>query len=164
MIPPCDHTGVFHFHSSTTFGSACLMSARMRARALPRQSPSSAILASIFSATVSPCVGLLIMSPPRLDAELLRVLGMQALPAGELHDLRPGDAADRPPGERAIQHIEAYVPARGAHRDVAAIDAVPELEAGAAVMRLQLPAHVAFAPREFKHARRVGALHARLRD
>src|SRR5277367_2074677 len=45
MIPSCDHTGVpRHFHSSTTFGSACLMSLRILARVCPRQSPSSAIL------------------------------------------------------------------------------------------------------------------------
>src|SRR5262252_3275499 len=47
MIPSCDHTGTFHFHSSTTPGSACLMIARTRASVSPRQSPSSLILASI---------------------------------------------------------------------------------------------------------------------
>src|SRR5262245_29858428 len=50
MIPSCDHTGVpIHFHSSTTSGSACLMSLRIRLRVSPRQSPSSAILRSISS-------------------------------------------------------------------------------------------------------------------
>src|SRR3954454_1646129 len=39
-----------HFHSSTTSGSACLTSSRMRASNSPRQSPSSSIRASIFSA------------------------------------------------------------------------------------------------------------------
>src|SRR5581483_11295478 len=49
MMPSCDHTGVpgvvgfTHFHSSTTSGSASLISARMRPRVLPRQSPSSAM-------------------------------------------------------------------------------------------------------------------------
>src|SRR6185437_283022 len=48
MIPACDHTGTpRHFHSSTTSGSACLMSIRTRASVSPRQSPSSLILASI---------------------------------------------------------------------------------------------------------------------
>src|SRR5262249_11639847 len=48
MMPSCDHTGTpRHFHSSTTFGSACLMSVRTRASVLPRQSLSSSILASM---------------------------------------------------------------------------------------------------------------------
>src|SRR5215469_7880155 len=48
IIPACDHTGTpLHFHSSTTSGSACLMSVRMRASVSPRQSFSSLILASI---------------------------------------------------------------------------------------------------------------------
>src|SRR6266516_4828677 len=50
MIPACDHTGVpLHFHSSTTSGSACLMTVRSRESVSPRQSPSSLILASINS-------------------------------------------------------------------------------------------------------------------
>src|SRR5262245_1993632 len=48
IIPACDHTGTpLHFHSSTTSGSACLMSIRIRASVSPRQSPRSLILASI---------------------------------------------------------------------------------------------------------------------
>src|SRR4051812_27820690 len=48
MIPSCDHTGTpRHFHSSTTSGSACLISARIRDSILPLQSPSSLILSSI---------------------------------------------------------------------------------------------------------------------
>src|SRR4029450_4172093 len=54
QIPPsCDQTGTpgfvafRHFHSSTTWGSACLIRARILARVSPRQSPSSSILASI---------------------------------------------------------------------------------------------------------------------
>src|SRR5688500_14319922 len=44
MMPSCDQTGVpIHFHSSTTSGSASLMSLRILASAFPRQSPSSAI-------------------------------------------------------------------------------------------------------------------------
>src|SRR5437868_3542740 len=45
MMPSCDHTGVpIHFHSSTTSGSACLISSRILRSVSPRQSPSSAIL------------------------------------------------------------------------------------------------------------------------
>src|SRR4051812_1664250 len=48
MIPAWDQTGTpLHFHSSTTSGSASLMSARTRASVLPLQSPSSLILSSI---------------------------------------------------------------------------------------------------------------------
>src|SRR5436309_2244034 len=55
MMPPCDHTGVpglvglTHFHSSTTSGSASLMSLRILLRVFPRQSPSSAILFEMSS-------------------------------------------------------------------------------------------------------------------
>src|SRR5207237_2178548 len=50
MIPACSHTGTpLHFHSSTTSGSACLISVRTRAIVSPRQSFSSLILASISS-------------------------------------------------------------------------------------------------------------------
>src|SRR3954468_3255913 len=48
MMPSCSHTGTpRHFHSSTTSGSASLISARIRASSLPRQSGSSLILASM---------------------------------------------------------------------------------------------------------------------
>ena len=55
MIPSCDHVGVpgfvgfTHFTSSTTSGSACLMSLRILLKVSPRQSPSSAILLSMRS-------------------------------------------------------------------------------------------------------------------
>src|SRR3954452_24981063 len=48
MIPSCAHTGVpLHFHSSTTSGSASLISARSRESVLPRQSSNSLMRASI---------------------------------------------------------------------------------------------------------------------
>ena len=50
MMPSCDQIGVpIHFHSSTTSGSAALMSLRILASVFPRQSPSSAILSEISS-------------------------------------------------------------------------------------------------------------------
>src|SRR3954471_8266827 len=63
MMPSCDHTGVpIHFHSSTTSGSACLMSSRILLSVSPRQSPRSAILfemscEALFGsiATIAPC-------------------------------------------------------------------------------------------------------------
>src|SRR5437867_942028 len=50
MMPSCDQIGVpIHFHSSTTSGSASLMSLRILLRVPPRQSPSSAILFEMSS-------------------------------------------------------------------------------------------------------------------
>src|SRR5436190_24368604 len=50
MMPSCDQIGVpIHFHSSTTSGSACLMSLRILPRVSPRQSPSSSILFEMSS-------------------------------------------------------------------------------------------------------------------
>src|SRR5213595_3524504 len=50
MMPSCDQIGVpIHFHSSTTSGSASLMSWRILPRVFPRQSPSSAILFEMSS-------------------------------------------------------------------------------------------------------------------
>src|SRR6266850_2123670 len=50
MMPLCDQTGVpIHFHSSTTSGSASLMSLRILLRVFPRQSPSSAIFFEMSS-------------------------------------------------------------------------------------------------------------------
>src|SRR5262244_4530574 len=63
--PSCDHTGTpLHFHSSTTSGSACLIRVRSRESVLPRQSPSSLILASIRSEGDWPFERLFFMSPP----------------------------------------------------------------------------------------------------
>src|SRR2546426_4649901 len=55
MMPSCDQIGMpIHFHSSTTSGSACLMSLRILPRVFPRQSPSSAILFEMSSDADSP--------------------------------------------------------------------------------------------------------------
>src|ERR1700674_4885351 len=62
IIPACDHTGTpdiefdgfFHFNSSTTSESACLMRIRIRASVSPRQSLSSLIRASIRREGESP--------------------------------------------------------------------------------------------------------------
>src|SRR5436309_1164313 len=62
MMPSCDQTGVpglvalTHFHSSTTYGSASLISSRILPRVFPRQSPSSAILFEMSAVAGSPCV------------------------------------------------------------------------------------------------------------
>src|SRR2546425_1030787 len=50
MMPSCDQIGVpIHFHSSTTSGSASLMSLRILLRVSPRQFPSSTILFEMSS-------------------------------------------------------------------------------------------------------------------
>src|SRR5579859_795680 len=55
MIPLWDQTGVpIHFHSSTTSGSASVISRRVLSRVAPRQSPSSAILCEIRSEADGP--------------------------------------------------------------------------------------------------------------
>src|SRR5216110_3120452 len=47
ISPLCDQTGVLHFHSSVTSGSAALIRARSRDSISPLQSPRPAILASM---------------------------------------------------------------------------------------------------------------------
>src|SRR3989442_13490185 len=66
-----------------------------------------------------------------LNVELLCVLGVQSLPAAELDGIGADDASHRFTREEPLEDVEADVPARGAPRDVAAIDVVPEREAGA---------------------------------
>src|SRR5947199_2047266 len=61
----------------------------------------------------------------RFNAELLCVLGIQSLPAAELHRLGTNDAAEGGSAEKVIQHIEANVPPGSTHRDEAAIDVDP---------------------------------------
>src|SRR5215510_2609680 len=83
ISPSCDQTGVpLHFHSSTTSGSAALISARSRASISPLQSSSSAILASMSSDGDSALVDRLFMRPLR-DA---RARGLNAeTTAGRCH-------------------------------------------------------------------------------
>src|SRR5436309_10299293 len=119
MMPSCDQIGVpIHFHSSTTSGSASLMSLRILLRVSPRQSPSSAILFEMSSDAAWPwrAPDFFMFSSRRgqtggLNAELLCVLGVQSLPA-ELHGLGADDASNGVTGEKPLQYIEADVPAR----------------------------------------------------
>src|SRR5690348_15117387 len=58
MMPVSDHTGTpRHFHSSTTSGAAALISARIFASVLPRQSPSDSMRASISFDAAAPDFG-----------------------------------------------------------------------------------------------------------
>src|SRR5262245_55629554 len=71
MIPACDHVGVpglvgfTHLSSSTTSGSATLISARILVSISPRQSPSPEILAEICFDAAGSCFagGFFIVSP-----------------------------------------------------------------------------------------------------
>ena len=71
----------------------------------------------------------------RFNAETLCVLGVQSLPAAELHGLGADDASNRLTREEPLKDVEADVPARGAPRDEAAIDVVPQHQARAAATK-----------------------------
>src|SRR5713226_4416447 len=92
----------------------------------------------------------------RFNAELLCVLGVQSLPAAELHGLGADDSSNGLTGEKPIQHIEADVPARSAHRYESTVDVVPKREPSAAASQgLQFPADVGSTPAIFERPRRV---------
>jgi len=91
----------------------------------------------------------------RFNAELFGVLGDQSLPCAELHGISAGDAAGGSSAEKTIKNIERNMPARGAPRDEAAIDAVPQPQASAAANRLEFPPHIAV----LEHVGSVGARH-----
>src|SRR6202051_1527520 len=78
-----------------------------------------------------------------LVTELLRIFGAQSLPAVELHGLGAGDASNRLTIEEPIKDVEADVPARGAPRDEAAIDVVPQRQARAATKGFEFPPDIA---------------------
>src|SRR6202451_2344768 len=86
--------------------------------------------------SVRPLVG-------RFNTELLSVLNVQALPTFELHPVAAHHAADGSSVEKAIQNIQADVPARRAPRDEAAIDVVPQRQARAAPKGFQFPSDIA---------------------
>src|SRR5262245_30842763 len=64
-----------------------------------------------------------------LSGELLCVLGVQSLPAAELHRFATNDAADGSSAEKTIQHIETDVVPRGTHRYQAASVVGPQRQA-----------------------------------
>lgn len=72
------------------------------------------------------------------DFELFCVLGVQSLPA-EPHGLGADDASNRLTREESLQDVERDVPARGAPRDEAAIDAVPQPQARATTEGFEFP-------------------------
>src|SRR5438552_19026321 len=91
MMPSCDQTGVpglvglTHFHSSTTSGSASLMSLRILLRVSPRQSPSSAILFEMSSDADRPWLApdFFMFSHPQPAAPLGGIRKQEHVQAGE---------------------------------------------------------------------------------
>src|SRR5439155_4447044 len=91
----------------------------------------------------------------RFNTELLGVLGVQSLPA-ELHGLGADDASNRLTREQPLKDVEADVPARGAPRDEAAIDVVPERQARAATIGFEFPPDIVATPVVLKRLGSVG--------
>src|SRR5438132_6396358 len=91
----------------------------------------------------------------RFNTELLCVLGGQSLPAAELHGLGADDASNRLTREEPLKDVEADVPARGAPRDEASIDVVPQRQARAATKGFKFPPDIAV----LKHLGSVGSRH-----
>src|SRR5690349_2236166 len=94
-----------------------------------------------------------------LNAELPGVLGVQPLPATELHRVRTNDAADRSSAEQVIQHIQANVPPGSTHRDEATIDVGPQRQARATTERFELPPHIEATPVVLKQLRSLRSHH-----
>src|SRR5216110_1099877 len=77
----------------------------------------------------------------RFNTELLGVLGVQSLPAAELHGLGADDASNRLTREEPLKDVEADVPTRGAPRNEAATDVGPQRQARAATIGFEFPPH-----------------------
>src|SRR5260370_624659 len=87
-----------------------------------------------------------------LNAELLCVLCVQSLPAAELHGIGADHASNRLTREEPLKDVEADVPARGAPRDEAAIDVVPQRQARTAANGFEFPPRIVV----LKHLGSVG--------
>src|SRR5439155_12906369 len=72
-----------------------------------------------------------------------------------LHRVAASDADHGSSAEKAIQNIETNVPARGAPRDEAAIDVVPQRQARAAAKGFEFPPDIAV----LEHLGSVGSRH-----
>src|SRR6266852_9710913 len=92
----------------------------------------------------------------RFNTELLCVLGVQPLPAAELHGLGADHAADGSSAEQVIQNIEANVPSGSAHRDEAVTDVGQQRQARAATQGFEFPPHIEAAPLVLKRLGSVG--------
>src|SRR4051812_25347157 len=91
------------------------------------------------------------------NPELPGVLRVQPLPTAEFQRVGADDAADGSPAEKLIKNIETDVPSGSTHRDEAAIDVVPQGEAGAATNSLELPADILVPPVVLEHVWSLGS-------
>src|SRR5882672_1704660 len=82
----------------------------------------------------------------RFNTELLCVLGVQSLPAAELHRLGANHAADGSSAKKVIQNIETNVPPGCTHCDEAATDVGPQRQARAATKGFEFPPHIEATP------------------
>src|SRR5579863_7988365 len=96
----------------------------------------------------------------RFDTELFGVLRVQSLPAGEVHGLRAGDAADGSSAEKVIQHVETDVPSGSAHGNKGATDVGPQCKARAATYGFEFPPHIEATPVVLKRLARVCPRHS----
>ena len=90
------------------------------------------------------------------NAELFSVLGGQSLPSLDFHGLATRHAADGRTVEQAIQNVETDMPARGAPRDEAAIDAVPQRQTRTLTQGFKFPPDIAV----LQHLGSVGSRHS----
>src|SRR6266705_2196207 len=93
------------------------------------------------------------------SAELLCVLGVQSLPAAELHRLGTNEAADGRSAKQVIQNIKTNVPPGSTHRDEAAIDVGPQRQARAAANGFEFPPHIEATPGVLERLWSVGSRH-----
>src|SRR4051794_22946886 len=81
-----------------------------------------------------------------VDAELTRVLGIQAFPAVELYRVGTNDAPNGISAKEMIHHIESDVPASCTHRDEFGRDVGPKRQVRTVTKRFELPLHIEVAP------------------
>src|SRR5438445_979045 len=110
-----------------------------------------------FNGTSSRLLSRLRRPVGRFNAELLCVLGVQSLPALELHGLGADDAADGSSAEKVIQNIETNVPPGSTHCDEGATDVGPQRQARAATQGFEFPPHIEAPPLVLKRFGSVGS-------
>src|ERR1700704_2453772 len=90
------------------------------------------------------------------NSELCGVPAFQSPPAAELHGLGAHHASNRIPREEPLKDVEGDVPARGAPRDEAAIDVVPQRQARTANKGFEFPPSIVV----LQHFGSVGSRHS----
>src|SRR5581483_6943375 len=91
-----------------------------------------------------------------LDAELPGVLRVQSLPAVKVHGFDASDASNRLTREEPLKNIQADMPPRGAPRNEAAVNVVPQRQARAAARGFEFPPDIVV----LEHLGSVGSRHS----